>query len=89
MAKDKDCRTIAERIIKEMKHVIGDVALTLAGRVKGLRIDSSKISFQDEPNKVIERLIGTYESLIGPVARTIAKRGLQGMKKSHIPKVLQ
>lgn len=65
-------------IVNQTTRIIGPVAIMQANNIKGLKVTAAgDTSIRGNPAKKIEELIKAYEILIGPVARTIAKRGIQ------------
>ena len=62
-----------KKIIKEIEKIIGPVAKTQANQVNGLHINK-KITLTGNHKKILNNLILRYQSIIGPVALTIAKK---------------
>ena len=78
-------------IVNQTNQIIGPVAIVQANNVKGLKVTAAgDISIKGDPVEKIRKLIKAYEILIGPVAITIAKRGitpiLEKNPKLKIPK---
>jgi hypothetical protein len=81
-------------IVNQTAQIIGPVAIMQANNIKGLEVTAAgDISIRGNPAKKIGDLIKAYEILIGPVATTIAKRGIQKIleknPKLKIPKELE
>jgi len=81
--KKEDCIAIVEAIVKEMKKLIGPVAITHANNIKELKInDDGTVAILGKCNrKIILELVKNYEELIGPVALTISREAVKRLKK--------
>lgn len=90
--KEKLTKALIKDIVKEMQHIIGDVAIVQANLVPGLTINH-EIIITIDPSIVTEKLIERYQRLMGPVAITIAKKGAQKATKKWkgltIPEILK
>src|SRR4029079_5019979 len=53
--------TLAERIIREQKLVIGPLQWAEAEKVAGLKVASKKVSVSGSSKEVLARLVGRYE----------------------------
>jgi len=81
-------------IVNQTAQIIGPVAIMQANNIKGLKVTAAgDISLQGNPVKKIGLLVKAYDVLIGPVARTIAKKGIQKILEKNpglkIPKELK
>jgi hypothetical protein len=83
---------IVEAIIEQIGMIIGPVARTQANTVAGLHVNK-KITIKGDPENVIRNLIRKYQRLMGPVAVTIAKKGVEPILKKNpglnIPNILK
>ena len=74
---------IATKIIKEQELVIGPLAWSEAGKVKGLRIvntDSGEVQISDGDEKqVIDRLVAQYERLFGRASHEVCREAVANM----------
>jgi len=80
-------------IVNQTNQIIGPVAIVQANTVKGLKVTATgEIGIKGNPIEKIRKLIRAYEIIIGPVAITIAKNGIQKIveknPKLKIPKEL-
>jgi len=65
-------------IVNQMTQIIGPVAIMQANTLKGLRVTAlGDVDIKGDAVDKIKKLIKAYEVLIGPVAATIAKKGIQ------------
>jgi len=67
---------LVKAIVDEMKKIIGPVAVTQANLVDGLEF-KDKVVIKGKPELVVAGLVNRYKSLVGPVAWTIAKKGVK------------
>ena len=88
----KSHQLLIEAIVKEMQHVVGDVAVVQANAVPALAMTKKRIVPKSQ-QAIITELVERYKRLIGPVAITIAKRAAQKAAQKHkglkIPGVLK
>jgi hypothetical protein len=84
---------IAAKIIKEQELIIGPLAWTEAGKVKGIQIVDKKngqvtLSSENQP-QLIDQLVNQYERLFGrashEVCREAAAPYLAGLNMTDIP----
>ncbi len=68
---------IATKIIKEQELIIGPIAWSEAGKVKGLHIVDQKtgtVTIENGDSKiVVDNLVGQYEHLFGRASREVCK----------------
>jgi len=81
-------------IVNQTNQIIGPVAIMQANNIKGLKVTAAgDVGIMGNPIEKIKKLIKAYEILIGPVATTIAKKGIQQIleknPKLKIPKELR
>lgn len=88
----REYQSLIEAIVKEMQHVVGDVAVVQANAVPALVATEKRVMPKNQKTITIE-LVGRYKRLIGPVAITIAKRAAQKVAQKYkglkIPGVLK
>ena len=83
------------RIIKEQELVIGPLAWYEAGKVAGLKIDSShtSISFNGDAKDIINRLVAQYERIFGHTSYEVCREAVQDiinkMPPEEIPSSLK
>ena len=71
-------------IVNQTNQIIGPVAIVQANNIKGLKVTATgEINIKGNPIKKIKQLIKAYEILIGPVAITIAKKGIQDILEKN------
>jgi len=85
---------IVVAIVEQIDRVIGPVAIVQANTIKGLKVTAlGDVDIKGNPVDKIKQLIKAYEVLIGPVAITIAKKGVQKILEKNpnlkIPIVLK
>lgn len=75
--------TVYERIIEEARSIVGDVAVTQAGRVEGVSVDEEgRVSSDRELGKEdIEELIDVYRDIVGDGAVGIGRRAIAALEQ--------
>lgn len=75
--------TVYERIIEEACSIVGDVALTQAGRVEGVSVDADGTvsTERDLGREDIEALIDVYRDIIGDGAVGIGRRAIAALEQ--------
>ncbi|HBE90797.1 MAG: hypothetical protein A3E37_02820 [Candidatus Andersenbacteria bacterium RIFCSPHIGHO2_12_FULL_46_9] len=66
---------VATQIIKEQELIIGPIAWKEAGKVPGLRLDSTAhmVYVEGDVKAVLESLVGRYERLFGQLSRDVCR----------------
>lgn len=77
--RDKIYKNMIERIVYEMKYIIGDIAITQANIIDGLAVsmDDLVIKLEREPSDILEDLINRYEKIMGKTGVMLAKRAVR------------
>ena len=87
---------IATKIIKEQESIVGPLAWSEAGKVRGLKVvDSGKgeVSFSDDDQKeVVNRLVGQYDRLFGRASHEVCREAvislIADLQPSEVPSSL-
>ncbi len=87
---------ISLRIIKEQELVIGPVAWEEARKVVGFHIidqDKGEVSFDGNPQDILNKLVAQYSRLFGQVSREVCKQAVQDLiaelPQADVPDSLQ
>lgn len=87
---------ISLRIIKEQELVIGPVAWEEARKVSGFHIvdqDKGEVSFDGNPQDILNKLVAQYSRLFGQVSREVCKQAVQDLiaelPQADVPDSLQ
>ena len=87
---------IAGKIIKEQELIIGPLAWTEAGKVRGLHVvneTSGEITLNNgDPKETVNRLVGQYERLFGRASHEVCKEAvaslIKGLAQADVPSSL-
>lgn len=73
---------ISIRIIKEQELIIGPVAWEEAKKVQGFKIidqDNGTVSFDGNPQDVLDKLVAQYSRLFGQVSKEVCRQAVQDL----------
>jgi len=75
--------TVYERIVEEARAIVGDVAVTQAGRVAGVSVDAegTVLSERELDKEDIEELIEVYRDIVGDGAVGIGRRAITALEE--------
>ncbi len=81
------------RIIKEQEAIIGPLAWSVAGEVKGLHTVRHSVSISGSGSIVLTDLVKKYEKLFGPASREVCRDAVRPLlsrtAKEDVPEVLR
>ena len=84
--------TLASKIIKEQEAVIGPLAWSEAGKVKGLKVSDHTISIKGDGKIILEALVDQYSTLFGrasiEVCKDAVKNLITDLDEASLPKIL-
>ena len=89
---------IAEKIIEEQELVIGPLAWTEAGKVRGLQVNHARheavlTNGDRDPKETVNKLVGQYERLFGRASHEVCREAVASMlanlQPSEIPSSLR
>lgn len=87
---------ISVRIIKEQELIIGPVAWEEAKKVAGFKIvdqDKGEVSFDGNPQEILNKLVAQYSRLFGQVSKEVCKQAVQDLiaelPQADVPDSLQ
>jgi len=86
---------IANKIIEEQALIIGPVAWSEAGKVKGLNLnqETHELHVDGNARQVLENLVGQYEKLFGKLSREVCRDAVRPLisqvSEDEIPAVLK
>lgn len=83
----------ANRIVNEQKSIIGPIALEMAGKVSGLKIESDKVEITGNNKEVLGGLVSQYAKLFGKTSVEVCKEAFfpysGKISASDIPDILK
>ena len=84
--------TLANKIIKEQEAVIGPLAWSEAGKVKGLKVTDHSILIKGEGKVILESLVNQYSTLFGRASIEVCKDAVRtlvtNLDQAQLPKIL-
>lgn len=68
---------VANKIVTEQKSIIGPIALEMAGKVSGLKIESGKVEITGNNKEVLGGLVSQYAKLFGKTSVAVCKEAFE------------
>ncbi|MDO8638014.1 MAG: hypothetical protein Q7R43_00435 [Candidatus Daviesbacteria bacterium] len=87
------CSEAINKIVKEQKSIIGPIALEMAGKVSGLKIESDKVQIIGNNKEVLGGLVSQYAKLFGKTSIEVCKEAFSSYSNKipacDIPDILK
>lgn len=77
-----DYTKIVSLIIKNQEYIVGPVAWSEAGKINGLKIESTNVQVIGDGKQALELLVNQYATLFGKASIEVCKEAVRDMLAS-------